>query len=667
MSEFSPELRKELLDDFYAESDELLTAIRESLVGLEQALETGRLEPELVERAFRSTHSLKGIAAIAGVRPAELVAHAMEDVLRVLAQKNEPLTADRLDGLLDAAKCLEQIIVAHRHGTPVPECAELLTTLRGPSHPVRDSATAGGQASAAPAVAAPPSARDPIPALRDRGLEPWRCTFAPSRELEARGITVNHVRARLAELGEIALAAPAIRPDKSVVFVFTVGLREAPADLSRWAEEGMQFERVVDRDPAPVAGPAGAGETATDALSLAPTHFVRVDLERLDDLMRLTGELVIQRSRFENRIQQQFAGNEILKEIDLGFARTLRDLRKAIARVRLVSIGEIFSRVPFVLRDLAAGTPKRVRVVVEGKQTEIDKYLAERLKEPLLHLVRNAFSHAVETPAERTAAGKEPEATLTLRAASLGESVLIQIKDDGRGIDRPAVVSRARRLGLSVPEEVDDRALLEILSASGFSTRDEADRASGRGVGMAVVANTVRELGGTVALETELGRGTTFKLRLPLSLSISDAIIVSIGDEICAVPQGLVDEVVQIAAGEARGIRQTEVVPYREGLLPLVRLRSLFGLGPSARDIMTILVVSSERGATGVVVDSVRGRREVVVRPLADPLVRVAGVTGATELGDGRPILILDPGALTSGVVRPSASVPQNGASLLSS
>jgi two-component system chemotaxis sensor kinase CheA len=248
----------------------------------------------------------------------------------------------------------------------------------------------------------------------------------------------------------------------------------------------------------------------------------------------------------------------------------------------------------------------------------------------------------------------------------LGESVLIQIMDDGRGVDRPAVADRARRLGLNVPEEVDDRALLEILSSSGFSTRDEADRAAGRGVGMAVVANTVRELGGTVTLETELGHGTTFKLRLPLTLSISDAIIVSIGDEICAVPQGLVDEVVQIPAGEARGIKQTEVVPYRDGLLPLVRLRSLFGLGPSSREIMTILVVSSERGATGVVVDGVRARREVVVRPLADPLVRVAGITGATELGDGRPILILDPGALTSGVVRPLHS-SHKGASLLSS
>ncbi len=334
-------------------------------------------------------------------------------------------------------------------------------------------------------------------------------------------------------------------------------------------------------------------------------------------------------------------------------ARSLRELRKAIARVRLVPIAEIFTRMPFVIRDLAAGSEKKARVVLEGHQTEIDKYVAERLKEPLLHLVRNAFSHGIETPAKRTAAGKPEEATVTLRAVSAGEFVTIQVRDDGGGIDAKAVAVRAKTLGVPVPERMDAAGLLGILCAPGFSTREEADRAAGRGVGMAVVANTVRELGGTLALDTTRGGGTEFTLRLPLTLSIVDALVVTVGGEICAVPQSAVDEIVQVAASESRSIKETEVVPYRGGLLPLVRLRAAFGLAPATGETLTVLVVSAERGATGLAVDRVLSRREIVVRPLTDPLVRVHGVAGATELGDGRPILILDPNALTSGVVRP--------------
>ena len=637
--DFSPELRKELLDDFYAECDELLMAVREGLTVLERSPAAG------VEGLFRAVHSLKGIAAIAGVREAEELAHAMEDMLRALSEGDVALTAGRVGVLLDATRRLEQIIGAHQAGKPAPEHATLAKKLRAEGGAAKGKGGRKTRAAAAKETreetAAAMPAEDPVAAARAKGLQPWRCTFAPSAELDARGVNVNRVRERLSEVGEIFQATPVVRPGAGIAFVFVVGLRETPADRAAWAADGMTLEPVVE---------AAAGE----ASSLMPSHLVRVDLARLDDLMRIAGEMVIQRSRLEDRIRQQFGGNETLKEIDLGLARSLRELRKAIARVRLVPIAEIFTRMPFVIRDLAAGSDKKARVVLEGHQTEIDKYVAERLKEPLLHLVRNAFSHGIEAPAERVAAGKPEEATVTLRAESAGEFVTIQVRDDGGGIDAEAVVARAKVLGVSVPERRDAAGLLGILCAPGFSTREEADRAAGRGVGMAVVANTVRELGGTLTLETTRGGGTTFTLRLPLTLSIVDAIVVAVGGEICAVPQSAVDEIVQVTAGESRSIKETEVLPYRGGLLPVVRLRGAFGLEAAGGGVLTVLVVSGERGATGLVVDRVLSRREIVVRPLTDPLVRVPGVAGATELGDGRPILILDPNALTSGVVRPA-------------
>jgi two-component system chemotaxis sensor kinase CheA len=238
----------------------------------------------------------------------------------------------------------------------------------------------------------------------------------------------------------------------------------------------------------------------------------------------------------------------------------------------------------------------------------------------------------------------------------VGDSVEIQIADDGRGIDGARVAARAAELGLKVPETMDATGILQVIGQPGFSTRDIADRAAGRGVGMAVVVATVRELGGSVRLRTEPGRGSEFTLRLPLTLSIADALIINVATQLCALPQGQVDEVFQVPAAEVRTIQRTEVVPYRGALLPVTRLRSLFGVDAAPETgALTIVVVGSERGATGLVVDRVQSRREIVIRTLTDPLVRAPGIAGATELGDGRPVLVLDPGAITAGVVRPPA------------
>jgi two-component system chemotaxis sensor kinase CheA len=327
--------------------------------------------------------------------------------------------------------------------------------------------------------------------------------------------------------------------------------------------------------------------------------------------------------------------------------RQLRKLREGIMRVRLVPVSGIFRRMPFVVRDLARESGKKVTVELHGQSTEIDKFVIERMMDPVVHLVRNAVSHGIETVDERIAAGKRPEATITLRAGAVGETVTLEIADDGRGIDLEAVSDRAKVVGLPVVGgPLNGPALLALLCAPGFSTRKDADRASGRGVGMAVVKQTVEELSGTLEVESIAGVGTRFIMHLPLTLAITDAIITRIGGETFAVPQSTIREVIEVAISDLRVIEENEMVPHRGGALPIVRLARLFGIGASRADRLHVFVVGAGATAIGFAVDRIIGQREIVVRAIQDPLARVEGVSGATDLGDGRVVLILDPSTL---------------------
>jgi len=312
-----------------------------------------------------------------------------------------------------------------------------------------------------------------------------------------------------------------------------------------------------------------------------------------------------------------------------------------------VPIGEIFRRMPFVVRDLARDSGLSVNVVLSGQDTKIDKYLVERMMDPVLHLVRNAVSHGIETPAEREAAGKPPAATLRLSASASGETVLIEIADDGRGIDGMRVAERARQAGLALPAgTLDDIALLELISAPGFSTREESDRVSGRGFGMNVVRETLQELGGTMQLETEPGKGTRFIIELPLTLAITAAMLARVGDQIFAVPQAAVRDVAEFEVAAIRALQGAEVVEFRGAPLPVLRLSTVLGTPVSDSTRFHAFIIGTGTAAVGLLVDRIVGHREIVVRSTADPLIRVDGVTGATDLGDGRAVLILDAAAI---------------------
>ena len=639
VDESGDEFLAEFLDDFFAESDEHLTAVRRILLELKPQRGGAAMSASALEELFRSFHSLKGLAGMVHLRPAELLSHHLESYLRRLRDADSVLTEAGLDALIAGTELLEQIIAARRLGKESPAIGaitERLAALAG---------TGADNALGAPAAAA--------------AGHQWLARFGPSPELAARGVTVDRIRALLREHGEITSATPRIDSSGGISFEFVVAGRLDPT-AETWRDRGLSIEAIAPAATPESLGAAVPAGPAPGVPAVPPSHFVRVDLGRLDELMRLIGDLVITRARLADslaRVERHVPPVEwrAVQENSLAIDRHLRDLREGVVRVRMVPVGEIFRRMPFVVRDLAR-EDKKVRLEIAGQDTEIDKFLIERMMDPILHLVRNAVSHGLETIAERRAAGKTDEGLLTLSAAAVGDTVVLEITDDGRGIDAASVARRARDKGVETGDgPLSNEALLDILCAPGFSTRDAADLASGRGVGMAVVKNTVHELGGTLTLDTVAGHGTRFAIELPLTLAITDAIIGTVGERTFAVPQSAVREVIEVDPEAVRALENNEIVAHRGGVLPLIRLAEVFGLASRPRRSLHVLVAGAGRGAFGVVFDRVVGQREIVVRAVSDPLIRVPGVAGATDLGDGRVVLILDLPALAAGGVASDA------------
>lgn len=656
----------QFLDDYFAECDEHLTLVRRHLLALENEVGRTGVDASLLDELFRSFHTLKGISGMVGLIAAEQLAHHMESYLRALRQKGATLSSEGAEALIEGTTVLEQVIAAFRKKESAPgidrSVARLQAIVPEPSTtPEQPETVRAAEDDGATKTGQGPKLSQPA------GTRWWRFEFAPTPELSERGVNVNSVRARLLELGELLQATPHVKEQGRIVFEFVVATGADESAFAGWHEENLTYSLVeaarpddvgqspplrtvpasgawADQDPGPMATPA--------ASLLAPSNVVRVDLARLDELMRLIGELVTSRARLDESVKQlkrsvtpaEWRG---LQETSQAMARQLRDLREGVMRVRMVQIGEIFERMKFVVRDLSRASGKEIKLELRGQETEIDKFLVERMTDPLLHLVRNAVSHGLETVEERVARGKSPEGTITLRAAASGDNVLIEIADDGRGIDEERIAERARARGLLAEDvQPDETVLLKLICAPGFSTRDEADRVSGRGVGMDVVCRTVEELGGTLTLATARNRGTRFTIELPLTLAVADALIASVGGQRFAFPQTVVREIIEVEASAVKVLENNEIISYRGGVLPLLRLACLFGLDATTPRAFHVFVVGSGASAVGLAVDRAIGQREIVVRGLNDPLVKVSGVAGATDLGDGRLVLILDVAAL---------------------
>ncbi len=618
----------QFLDDYYAECDEHLVSIRRSLVSLEDEVGAGAIDRALLDNLFRSFHTLKGISGMVGLTAAEQLAHHLESYLRELREGTLNLNESEFEALAAGVSSLEAVINARRQDQPIPSIDDVSQRLQSVS---------------SAAVSVPPQVQDAP--QTDGSVTRWLVEFTPTAELSERGVNVNSIRARLQEIGQLIQAKPVVKGAGGIAFEFIVATDADETARASLQADGLTFQ------PAPIEAPPRTREPQAVA-TIAPASVVRVDLDRLDELMRIIGELVISRTRIEDQLAELKRVTPAtvwrsLQQTITNISRQLKHLRESVMRVRMVPIGETFERMTFVVRDLARESGKKIIVQLSGGETEIDKFLVERIMDPLMHLVRNAVSHGFEPVAEREAQGKRSEGLLSMSAMTAGGRIIIKIADDGRGIDRNVVLERAKAKGLSHGDAAtDDAALLELISSPGFSTREEADRESGRGVGMDVVKRAIEELGGHVSLATTVGEGTTFTIELPLTLAIAEALIVSVNGQRFAVPQSAVREVLEVESATTKILENNEIISYRGRALPLLRLARLFEMDSQRGATFHVLVIGEESNAVGIAVDRILGQREIVVRAIKDPLAQTEGIAGATELGDQRVVLILDIGAL---------------------
>jgi two-component system, chemotaxis family, sensor kinase CheA len=648
---------EQFLAEYYAECDEHLDAARRCLLALEASMGGAEPDRELLDELFRSFHSIKGLSAMVSIGEAEALAHHLESYLGELRRGHLRLNANGLEVLISGVKTLDHILAARRNHTPGPDSAPLLADLAVlvRERPAPKPATVSTQSQSPKTTIQSAEDDRRLAAQLKPGARAWNFTFVPTQALAAKGINVNSVRGRLQELGEILHAAPAVLPGGQISFSFIVGSTQPEATILAWNEDGLSVrphEFALVREESTERSNSDTETSSSPVPSLASSSVVRVDLGRLDDLMQKVGELVLSRARLEEsvrRLRSIVSPPEwrSLEETNLAMERQLRDLREGVMRVRMVPFREIFARMQFVIRDLAHEFHKQVSLELTGEATEIDKFVVERMMDPLLHLVRNAVGHGLETPEERLASGKPAEAHIALRARTTGEKVTLEVEDDGRGIDAEKVFARARAIGMLSPDAgTDPTLLLDVLCMPGFSIRELADRVSGRGVGMDVVRRAVEELNGSLTLQTVPGKSTRFAIELPLTLAIADALIVTVEGQRYAIPQAAVREVLQIAPGAVHTLEHNEIISYRTGVLPLMRLGALFGGAVRTNGDFFVLVIGEGVHALGITVDRILGLREIVVRPLTDEMVQVDGIAGATELGDGRVVLILDAAGL---------------------
>lgn len=616
----------EFLEDFHEEADELLKTINQQLLLLSEAGPSAR--HPVFQELLRAYHTLKGLAGMMALEQVVEVCHGSESLLQRVRKGQLEFEGRLVDLLLEGSRLMARLVGDLPERREHPEIDQHLRRLHGPDSEDSDLPL--------PEAVARHLNREDQARLKqglEEGLLLGLAFFQTNPEQAAQGVNVNLARETLLACADLVRAVPLIE-GASVRFAFVLlhPTPEPPQPLP-----GLEWNLLSRVEPAQVAEVV---EEEPPARAFPLSNTVRVEVGRLDDIMRLVGDLVVSRWRLQNALElsgvDERAGAPI-RDSAMRIERQLRDLRQAVMRARMVPLSEVFGRMPLAVRDLARSSNCRVRLVMEGEDTQVDKVLVERLLDPLLHLVRNALAHGLESPEQRQAAGKEPEGLLRLAAIPQGDSIRIEVEDDGRGLDLEAI---GRAAGGRTPQ--DAMQALEILCRPGFSTRLQAAKDAGRGVGMDVVRMAVSEMGGFLGLESEPGRGCKFWMRLPLTLTIVDSFLISLAGERYAVARDSVTEVVEV--GEIQKHAGGELVAWRGGALPLLRLRDFLKVPSGVDEPVSphALVYSAGEQRVAVVVDRVVGLREVVVRPMADPLVARPWLGGATELGDGSMALILD-------------------------
>ena len=590
----------EFLDDFLAEVTEILEQLNQDLVELEERPE----DLDLLNKIFRAAHTMKGTSSFMGFEKMTTVTHRMEDILNLLRKGEAKLTPEVMDVVLEAVDVVEQIVENIREtqeegDVDITEIVKKLenayASLTGAAQQPEEQA--GGQ---------------PEEVVIGGGKPPSK------EELEAFDREIQELLKK--ELEKEQAAAPEKKEKKP-------------------------------------AAKAGKKEKKGDTT-------IRVDVSRLDTLMNLVGELVLGRNRLLRLIQKlaaKYEGDELIEALtetmdQVDFITT--DLQMAVMKTRMVPIARVFNRFPRVVRDLSRELHKEVKLVIEGEDTELDRSIVEEIADPLVHLVRNAIDHGIEPPEEREFLGKPRQGTLRLAAYHEGNHIVILVEDDGRGIDIEKIKKKALEKGLVAEAELarmSEKDILNLIFLPGFSTAERVTDVSGRGVGMDVVKTNIEKLNGTIEINTQLGKGTQMVIKIPLTLAIIQSLLVSVGEEIYAIPLVSVVEAVKVSKDEIQQVEGQNIIVLRDSVLPLVEMADVFDVpGRRQEEYIYVVVLNIGEKKFGLVVDRLIGQEEIVIKSLGNYLTNITGISGATIMGDGRITLIVDVAGLANMIARVS-------------
>mgnify|MGYP000884156199 CR=1 FL=1 len=674
------------LDVFLEESKEHLVNLNERLLELEKNPQ----DLSSLNEIFRSAHTLKGMSSTMGFNDMADLTHHMEDVLSDLKNGVIRVEARIIDILFSCFDRLQMMVGNIQESQPALDNKDLIAMLGNiktgvltPSLPQQNDESASNNP-APVQMASDKSYSMPfefnqyditvLKEVQTRGLNAYYISVRVAPDCLMKSVRVFMVFKSLENDGEIIKTFPPAQDldegrfeerfhitvvnklDEETIRQRIDAISEVEAEVVQLIDvkdiNGVNVETSSEKKPVISGLPE---MITTDKLPDEghKTHkyrqTVRVDIERLDNLMNLVGELVINKGRLEQiGLTQHHADlSDVIEQME----RITNDLQSVVMNVRMVPIEQVFNRFPRMVRDLAKDLGKEVEFVIEGKDTELDRTVIDEIGDPLVHLLRNAVDHGIEYPDVRRQKGKDSSGLIRLVARHEGNNVFIEVTDDGSGLDLDLIRTRAVEKGLATLQEVNGMTPVQVsdfLFRSGFSTAENVTDVSGRGVGLDVVRNKIASLNGEIYVDTVVDKGTIFKIRLPLTLAIIQALLVKLGNETFAIPLSSVDETTMISKSDLKTVQSQEVILLRGKVLPLVKARNLLEFTGNGNhdDTMYVVIVHKGEKQLGIVVDSLIGQQEIVIKSLGKLLTGIPGVAGATILGDGAVSLILDVGTL---------------------
>jgi two-component system chemotaxis sensor kinase CheA len=703
----------EFLEFYLLDSQEQIEKLGAGLLQLEK--EGNNIG--LINDLFRSAHSLKGASGTMGFTTIVALTHAAEDMLDRLRQGKMEVSLHMVDVLLAVTDRVKAMLNQVGHGEEIAvEYEDLVEEMKALMNGEASRATNSSQHAINKNVQdeqidlvdfdlTPEEQQQVVNAQTlGHGIYQVEVGFVPNTLMKA----VRAVMAvqRLENLGKIIKLKPSVEeletgtaegfallaltddsPEEirsellsvselaevKVQPYIAIEIQDAMSAIAEVAaamtlEAPTEVEVFRSVEPVPAAAPVKPVATAAASVGVGSNgeggstqvHTIRVDTARMDNLINMVGEMVITRTRLvqigldlkETYRMDALVNN--LNETNVYLGRLMNDLQESVMRLRMVPIGSVFSRFPRLVRDLARKTDKEVDLVLNGEDTELDKTVVEVIGDPLMHLIRNSVDHGIESPAERRAAGKSEVGRITLNAYHEGNHIAILISDDGKGLNLEAIRSKAVKNGLiGEREELSERDIANLIFLPGFSTAEKVTDISGRGVGMDVVKKSLNNLGGMIDITTRPGQGTTFTIRIPLTLAIIQALLVEVGTEVYAVPLSSVLETLLVERKDIKAVGGLPMVQLRGNTLPLISLQQKFDMPEPAEksEEVFVVVVGLGEKALGLIVDGLRGQQEIVIKSLGEYLNNLPGIAGATILGDGKVTLILDIGSLIQDIL----------------